>query len=120
MCAISCGLIGVYIFVFGCSPYTPTLPDSQISREIPSRQVRYAFKDTTWQGWVKTVPTATQSMMLVFNSPPSFEAWTQCIARLPLHLDYNLVGATIDNIALTKRYHQQVHSELALNQFNCE
>jgi hypothetical protein len=118
--AISGGLVGVYIVVLGCSTSTSTLPDSQISTENPSRQIRYTFKDATWQGWVNTSPTATQSMMLVFNNPPSIEAWTQCMARLPPNSDYNLFSATINTIALTQRYHQQVHSGPVLNQFNCE
>lgn len=120
MRAISCCLVGVSIFVQGCASSTPILPDSQISFENPSRQIRYTFKDATWQGWVNTSPTATQSMMLIFNSPPSIEAWTQCMDRLALDSDYNLLGTTVDNIALSKRYHQQVHSGFTLNQFNCE
>ena len=110
----------VYTLWFGCSTPTAPLPESQLSQDMPSRQIRYAFEDATWQGWVRQSLTAKQSMVLVFKTTPSLTEWTECVSRLPNNSDYILISGTIENIRLTKRYQQQVHTALVASQFNCE
>ena len=110
----------------GCteSPSNPSLPESVLETETwlqTSRKVRYVFDiNTKWQGWILHSSNPEQLAIALFanNPSPTSVEWTECIRRQnqPPSL---WLSATVENLAITKRYARRIIGSLPIVEVHC-
>ena len=110
----------------GCteSPSNPPLPESVLETENwlqTSRKVRYVFDiNTQWQGWILHSSDPEQIAIALFtNNPfPTSVEWTECVRRKEQPPSLWL-SATVENLAITKRYARQINDSLPIVEVQC-